>query len=78
MSDRNVSSDETRPEHHTDDLERGSDETIKHSAYEVSTDVDVAQHSRSTVMYESMYQSLMVTPWGIDKLLTLVLPKPKT
>jgi hypothetical protein len=76
MSDLNQTPDETRPEEPTHDIERGSDETIKHSAHQVSPDVNISERSHSNVMYNAMYQALMVTPWGIDNILKIVLPKP--
>jgi hypothetical protein len=78
MSDLNVSSDEARAEEPTHDIERGSDETIKHSAHQVPPDVNISHRSPATVIYGPMYRSLIVTPWFIGNILKLVLPKPNT
>jgi len=76
MSDLNLSTDETRPEHQTHDLERSSDETVKHEAHQVSSDVNIRQPYHATAMYKAMYQSLMLTPWGIGMILQSMLPTP--
>jgi len=78
MSNLNVSSDETRAEHHTRDLERGSDETIKHSTPQVAPNVDTERGYHATDIYKSMHLSLFFTPWIVGMVLREKLKWPST
>lgn len=72
------SSDEARLIPRTHDIERDYASISRSTADSISLDANTPQRSFATVMYEALYQSLAVTPWGIGWLLEHQLPKPTT
>ena len=69
-------SDRARLLQYAHDIERYYASVSDSTADSVSLDANPQQRSFANAMYEALYQSLAVTPWGIGWLLERQLPKP--